>query len=369
MPEDVQSQELAGQPEPRPEPESAASQPPPPSPPSLPALPSGVRPRRHAWLAALLSLLSCGLGQVYCGRMRRGLGFVAAGTGLVVLVVAVLSLLPASNAVPFILLVLVPVAFAVEIWMIADACILARRVRGTFEPKRYNRFAIYLLWALGVLGINSVSSELLRTFCIEIYRIPTRSGCPTIMPGDRVLAIKAAYLRRPVRRGDTVVYVRRDAWGQEANWIKRVVALDGDTVEMRGDDLYVNGLKLPREAVPDDTLKRAGVRAEHEIFRETNGGVHYRIMLLKPGPVAEGAWPGFDSPVHMSPSGMPRQFAQEGSPTVVPRDHCFVIGDNRLLSSDSRDFGPLPLWNVRGRIDYVIWPAGGGWSRFGVLRD
>lgn len=329
-------------------------------------MPPGVRPRRRPWLAALLSLLSCGLGQVYCGRMRRGLGFVAANLGLV-LILAAMPLLPVSNGVPLIIfLVLAPASVALEIGMIVDAFLLARRVRDTFEPKKYDRLGVFLLWMVGVFCLGLVANGLLRNFCLEFYKIPTRSECPTVVPGDRVMAKKAAYLRQAPRRGDVIVFIHHDRTLGEVNYIKRVVAAAGDTVEMRGDDLYVNGLKLERTTIADDTLKRLGVRAEHEVFRETNGDAHYRIMLLARGPLEPGAWPGFE---FTGAADGYTQFASEGNPTVVPPGHCFVIGDNRRLSMDSRHFGPVPLSSVLGRVDYVIWPAGKGWARFGVLRD
>ena len=54
--------------------------------------------------------------------------------------------------------------------------------------------------------------------------------------------------------------------------------------------------------------------------------------------------------------------------TTVPHGHCFVLGDNRANSRDSRHFGPVPLADVKGRVDYIYWPAL-NWSRFGKYGD
>jgi len=203
----------------------------------------------------------------------------------------------------------------------------------------------------------------IRQYAMEIYRVPTRSECPTIIPGDRLLANKAAYRRQPPRRGDTIVFENADPEGMPANFVKRVVAVAGDTVEMRGDHLFVNGRELERMRVADDTLRSVGVRAPHECFDEINGGVRCRIMLLLPNPggKSDDLWPGFSGPL---PS--PPRFDSTDFPlTTVPEGHCFVLGDNRMMSVDSRHFGPVALSQIRGRVDYIIWPAV-SWKRLGI---
>jgi signal peptidase I len=291
--------------------------------------------------------------------MRRGLAFLGSGPVFCLMLVAV-SKMPASTAAIVVLGVAVLMVSAVQIAIVVDAFVLARRARESFRPKPYNRLFVYLFWTLGVLCLNSIESHLLRSHVVQIYRIPTRSECPTIIPGDRVLANKTAYRGHEPERGDVIAYESFSPDGKPATYVKRLVALAGDTVEMRDDDLYINGQKLERVKIADSTLARVGVRAEAEFFREVNGGARYRIMLLRPSALTPEAWPGFPG----FPGTLPnRDFA----PTTVPLGHCFVVGDNRNLSYDSREQGPLPLSRVRGRVDYLVWPAG-DWSRFGVLK-
>ena len=82
-----------------------------------------------------------------------------------------------------------------------------------------------------------------------------------------------------------------------------------------------------------------------EVFEETNGNVTYNIFLA-------------ESP-HNKTTG-------DFEKIMVPEHHCFVLGDNRNLSRDSRDFGPVPLATIQGRADYIYWPAM-DWSHLGKI--
>jgi signal peptidase I len=119
-------------------------------------------------------------------------------------------------------------------------------------------------------------------------------------------------------------------------------------VEIRNGELYVNNKKLPSKKLPQSTLDsmRIKVGAEHlegDVYEETNGSAKYKIFLADHRP--------------------PGDFAK----LTVPEHHCFVLGDNRNLSYDSRNFGPVLLATVKGRAYYLYFPAK-GWSRFGKIR-
>jgi signal peptidase I len=88
-----------------------------------------------------------------------------------------------------------------------------------------------------------------------------------------------------------------------------------------------------------------GQPLEGEVFEETNGNVKYNIFL------AESS--------HDETTG-------DFEKITVPEHHCFVLGDNRNNSMDSRHFGPVPLATIKGRADYIYWPAM-NWSHFGKI--
>jgi signal peptidase I len=143
---------------------------------------------------------------------------------------------------------------------------------------------------------------LVRPFVVEAYSIPSESMVPTLEIGDRILANKFIYRFIEPKKKDIVVF---DSVGgqDEQTLIKRVVGVAGDEIQVRDGVLYVND-----EAQEEPYLN------EEVPFKGSYG------------------------------------------PTVVPKGHIFVMGDNRGNSADSRVFGPLPLSNLKGEAFMRFWP-------------
>ena len=299
--------------------------------------------KRWAWLAIVLSVVTPGVGHVYCGNLRRGLVFgLLCGLGIPV-VLGLLAYWRPTSTIAFGLL-MVLATFGVVIVAAVDAYRLARRTQPDYALKAYNRLAIYVLIALLVEGSSIGYALHVRASLFEAFRVTAASEYPTIVPQDRILANKIAYRASDPQRGDVVLFhPPTDNW--RIHYIKRIVALAGDTVHMRDGELYVNGRKLPRTVV---ARHAAGVGVgerptEGTVYIEENGGRSYRLFL----------------------ANTPR--ASDFAEVTVPAHHCFVLGDNRYASLDSRHFGPIPYAVIEGRADYIYWPAD-TWSRFGRLR-
>jgi signal peptidase I len=307
------------------------------------SVPGGIG--RSAWLAALLSFIMPGVGQVYCGGLVRGLAF-----GLVygLAIPVTFGLLGYWGPVPTVVFGLLAVAalFGVVLAATLDAARLAARTRRNYQLKACNGPAVYLLIGLMIQGSSIGYALHLRSSLVEAFRVPAASQYPTIVPGDRILADKTAYWKTDVARGDVVLF-HPPTGDWRTNYIKRIVALGGDTVEIRQGELYLNDEKLPRELVSAQTtmVDASGKLIEGRIYREQNAGRSYKIFLAS-------------SDVQQT-----SDFAK----ITVPEDHCFVLGDNRSNSLDSRRFGPIPYATIRGRADYIYWPAD-TWSRFGRIR-
>jgi len=304
--------------------------------------------KRHAWLAATLSILVPGLGQVYCGKLLRGL---AIGLAYGVAIPVVLGLLayhgPASTI--FFGFLMIAAAFGVLVAAAIDACRLARRTRTDYGPKPYNGLGVYVLLALMIQGSSLGYALHVRGSLFEAFRVPAASIYPNIAPNDRILVDKTAYRKTDPQRGDLVLFKPpTEHW--RTHYIKRVVALPGDTVSMEQGLLHINGRKLPLEPVEPAAVNAPEVRIdgrllEGEFFEETNSSSKQLVFL---------APPNYDAVLG---------FAE----LTVPKYHCFVLGDNRNYSLDSRHFGPVPFAAITGRADYIYWPAH-KWSRFGRLR-
>lgn len=284
--------------------------------------------RRSGGSAAALSLLLPGLGQVYCGVLIGGLGYMAAATVLM----ATSMMMMGSSGITTGFWIAVAATSAVSIVAAATAFRTARRTRVDYKLKEYNRWYVYaLLVAIGTGGAGAYG-VLIRERFVQAFIVPNASMHPTIQKGDRLLAKKGIYLDRDPMRGEVVVF--RNPGERRKIFVKRVVGLPGDEIEQRGGRLHLNGEPA--------ALEPAGRDGEERIFRERIEDASYRI--------------------HDAEDGGKGDFAA----VTVPAGHCFVMGDNRDTSRDSRYFGPVPFSSLEGRATVLFWP-GTGWSRFGKI--
>ncbi len=308
-----------------------------------------IRNKRRIWIGIMFSLIMPGLGQVYCGKLARGLVFTFLNI-LPIPIIMGLFLFNNSLMLMQITLALILAGGIVQLTAIIDSAYLANRMRADYQLKDYNRWYVYLLLVLIVSGGTIGSGLYLRDQGLEAFRIPSASCYPTIVPNDRILTNKTAYKNSDPKRGDIVVFINPQ--DRQQNYIKRVVAVAGETVEIKNHELYINGQKLQRRQLPDTALDKIKIEFDGQIlkgdlYEEINGDAKYKIFLAEP-PHDKG-----------SPD-----FAQ----ITVPEHKCFVLGDNRNLSFDSRHFGVISLATITGRADYIYWPAK-SWSRFGSLTD
>ncbi len=303
--------------------------------------------KRHYWLAVGLSILMPGVGHVYCGKLLRGLIFGLIYAIGIPIAFGLLAYASPASTVTF-GLVMVVAALGVVVGAAVDAYRLACRTRPDYGLKAYNCPGVYVLLGLMIQGSCLGYALHVRSTLFEAFRVPAASEYPNIVPNDRILADKIAYRKADPQIGDIVVFrPPTETW--RMNYIKRIVALGGDTVEIKDGVLYVNDKALPRRQlgsgrtqVRNDDGSTRGM--EGDIFAETNGRATYRILLN---------------------SGRSEALSDFAKMTV-PEHYCFVLGDNRDYSFDSRQFGPIPYAVIVGRADYIYWPAD-GWSRFGRI--
>ena len=302
--------------------------------------------KRRPWLAVMLSLIVPGLGHLYCGKIVRGLALAFLFGLFGSTIWAAIVYLSPLQAVFFIILLLAYFA----IWLIPaiDSYLIARHTRSDYELRDYNRFIVYVLWAVISTASSTIGALHFREKFLEAFRVPVASNYPTIVPDDRILANKLAYKNSDPQRGDLVVFINPE--DRRTRYIKRIVAVAGDTVEIKNSELYINGRKLQRRQLPDFNLDRIRVEIQGEllkgdVYEEMNGNAKYNIFLAQPP--------------HDNTSA-------DFTMITVPKHHCFVLGDNRNLSVDSRNFGPVLLATIIGRADYLYCPAK-DLSRFGSL--
>ena len=178
----------------------------------------------------------------------------------------------------------------------------------------------------------------------DINNVPTGSMQPTILPGDVLFINKLAYdLRVPfttVRlahwaeptRGDVVVCFAPD---DNTRLVKRVIGLPGDTVELRHDQLVINGQPTTYTSIPPTARGvrdlEPAERTTARFARETLGA-HAHTMMVLPG----------------------RPALRDFGPVRVPTGHYLMLGDNRDNSRDSRFFGFMPRAEIIGEAKAVV---------------
>ncbi|MBW8074808.1 MULTISPECIES: signal peptidase I [Metallibacterium] len=214
-----------------------------------------------------------------------------------------------------------------------------------------------------------------RSFIAEPFRIPSGSMMPTLKVGDFILVDKFAYgLRLPVfhtkilstgepRRGDVIVF--RYPLNPGENYIKRVVGLPGDIVRIDGEQVYINGKRVPATLVGP---YQGGYGRESRLL-EANGAMVYREQLgSRPNDIA--VMPQINMAGTLQTPDCHFQDTHHGT-CVVPPHSYFVMGDNRDNSEDSRFWGFVPQHNLVGKA-FVIWfswrgPHGIDFHRIGTV--
>jgi signal peptidase I len=174
------------------------------------------------------------------------------------------------------------------------------------RPKPY----IILLLMLGLIGTVVILS--LASGVVKVFHFPSGSMTPTIRADDFILATRIFSPEKSVKKGHLVVFdAGRAHHTFNSKFIKRIVAMAGDRIEVIGGELHVNGVCLP----------------------ERNG------QFPRPAPPT----PGFPKVTY---------------PLVIPPGKIFTVGDNYANSLDSRYFGPFPVDAITHSADRIVSPAG-----------
>jgi signal peptidase I len=151
-------------------------------------------------------------------------------------------------------------------------------------------------------------------FIMQPNQVKGASMEPTFISGDYIMTSKITYKFRPPKRGDVIVF--KSPKNPDIEYIKRIIGLPGDQILIKDSQVFINNQLLP----------------ENYISAATN--------LWEDG------------------------FIKEGIPITVPNNYLFVMGDNRPRSSDSREFGPIPIDSVIGQVFYRYFPANkAGWIK------
>lgn len=173
-------------------------------------------------------------------------------------------------------------------------------------------------WAESIV-IALLLALFIREFFVQAFKIPSGSMIPTLLVGDRLMVNKLRYgpkirftdkrapgFSRP-RRGDIVVFIFPD--DPKRDFIKRLIAFGGETVEIKDGGIFING-----KLIEDPVISK--------IYYYNRG-----------------------------------DYGQEGQVIKVPEGQVYVLGDNSGSSHDSRFWGFVPERNIIGRAEFIYWPV------------
>lgn len=205
------------------------------------------------------------------------------------------------------------------------------------------------------LGLAILVALTIRAFGIEAFKIPSGSMIPTLSIGDHIFVNKFIYgLRIPFtkykfikvhepKRGEVIVFIY--PVDEKKDFIKRVIGVPGDRIHIDGENIWVNGEVLKKDALDISPIPNDGRRLS------VKNGVYKTIPF-------ERDWAHYNFyDEHIGSINHLTQYTsfaeREPMDIVVPSGKYFVMGDNRDNSADSREWGFVPEENIKGKAMFV----------------
>ena len=207
------------------------------------------------------------------------------------------------------------------------------------------------------LALAVLAALAIRSLAFEPYNIPSSSMVPSLLIGDYLFITKFDYgyskhsfpFSLPLipkgrifyvqpERGDVVIFKKPPE--NKVDYIKRIIGLPGDTIQVKNGRLFINGILVPREEIGQEHWDtEAGYFLYTRYIETLPGGVQHDIYELTDNSQYD-----------------------ETEEFTVPENHFFVMGDNRDNSLDSRKFGFVPAENLEGKARIIFYSTNGnGW--------
>lgn len=264
---------------------------------------------RKRWLAAILTILTIGLGHVYSGKAQKGAILYFGQYAVLIACMAILFVHPSLS----VLCLSILFSLMYFIYALADAVNLSKQNRSAYPLKPYNRWYVYAAIVIACsFIIQPALLNTLKHYIMQAYQIPADSLKPTLLAGDRILAKTGLSIKSGIQKGDLVIFPY--PIDPSHDFIKRVVAVGGETIEIRDKKVFINGEEAVEPyIVHSDTIIASGSSARRD--------------------------------------NMP--------PVRIPDDALFVMGDNRDNSHDSRFWGFVKESAVTGKAAIIYW----SWDR------
>ena len=290
--------------------------------------------KRRVWVSVLLAFLGAGLPLIYCGNLKGGVMLTFAMIALEFLLWVLIAAFSTLSMAIVLIFMSIAIGVAILIYIIK----YTRKTNEFSIPRLPHAW----LWVISIfligLGLEEVNDLIIKANFVEAYKMPSGSMENTLMIGDYLLASKGIKPEK-LQRGDLIVFKYPN--DEKINYIKRIVAICGDTVEIINKQLYVNhkAIPAPPEAQFIDPMHT------YQYTIDTSDKQNY---------------------LYGRRDNMPE--------SIIAQNGYFVLGDNRDNSADSRYWGLVDQSEVVGKARFIhfSWDAEHWkirWNRMGKRLD
>lgn len=269
-------------------------------------------------LAVMLAVMITGLGQIYAGKVKRGILFFC--IPLILTIPLILYILNPNTTTNPILLLLPILGVGYKIFVIVDAYCCAKAYNVSNNLTRSISAGKRVLLIVGIIFFGSIFNPsyiiglYIKKNVVESFKIPTKTMKPTLLSGDLILADKVIYKKSEPRRGDVIIFIYPE--DTKKMFVKRLVGLPGEKVEIRNGSILINGTVLTEASFANKYYYNRG------------------------------------------------DYAKEGQAITIPQDSYFVLGDNSASSKDSRYWGFVPKKYIVGKAYKIYYP----FNRSGAIK-
>ena len=258
-----------------------------------------------------------GLGHISCGKIKRGIVLYFLSVFLFIFA----TFICIQNYPPYNIILAALTFVAVYLFIIVDAIVIARNPDNTLKLKPIIGYSILVGILILNSNVTSAFSTIIRDDFIQAYKIPSGGMLPTLLIGDHILIDKHVYKDNSPQKRDIIVF--KYPKEPERMFIKRIVGINGDTIEIKNKQLYINNT-----VVDEPYVIHTDSKIENSV-RDNFG------------------------------------------PFVIPPNKVFVMGDNRDQTFDSRFWGVADVKDIQGKTIniYFSWDKEARrprWNRLGT---